>query len=314
MKIAIITTGGTIAMNSSNSGLKLDKNLKGALKGEVLETIEKLGSVEFREFANIPSEHMNLKIWLELAGYIEGLKGEYDAIVITHGTDTMEECAYLLYKMLKDTKIVLTGAMSGNDEIGSDGSKNLISAIKVAKTMAKSKTKDGLNVAVCMCEKIYSPLDIVKIDASSVDAFAPRVLGIIGRIDGGEVMLDDSDKSTLFGVKRGDIKLDIKPKNIVVIKAYSEIDGKAVLEMCKNADGVVIEGYGKGNLPKSLNSSIEALLSAGKRVAISSRVAFGKIGSGYDYEGGSSALERMGALMAGYKNTQMLRIDLALEN
>ena len=132
-KILLINTGGTIAMSQDQTTGKVSPTSDNPIhqQGHLLQNF---ADIDVLDFLNIPSPHMDLEKMLELSQLIQEKAKSYDGIVITHGTDTLEETAYFLELTLDlPIPIVVTGAMRSSNEIGSDGLANLRSAIFTAR-------------------------------------------------------------------------------------------------------------------------------------------------------------------------------------
>lgn len=187
-RIAILGTGGTIAGFIDNT-IATTGYTAGAIDIDVLikavPQIRDLADISWEQIANIDSSNMCDEIWLRLAKKIAKLFAEgIDGVVITHGTDTMEETAYFLNLTIKSDKpVVLVGAMRPSTAISADGPKNLYNAVAlVANKEAKNK-----GVMVAINDKILSARGVVKTHSLNVDAFSSPDFGDLGYIVDGKV-------------------------------------------------------------------------------------------------------------------------------
>ena len=177
--LLLIHTGGTIAMSQSGTG-----HVEPSDVNPIDATLPKatdIAHITTKHFSNIPSPHMTPEKMLELAQFIqrELTQDTYDGVVITHGTDTLEETAYFLQITLgAPVPIVLTGAMRPSNEVGSDGEFNLITALRVA----KSEAARGKGVLVVFNGEIHSAFNVTKTHTSSVDTFKSVHFGNVGMV------------------------------------------------------------------------------------------------------------------------------------
>lgn len=164
-KIYILATGGTIAGSAKKSQDNLnfgsytsgEKQISQLL--EEIPSLGKLAQISAEQFVNIGSQDMTSEICLNLARRVDEILREFDGVVITHGTDTMEESAYFLNLMINSDKpVILTGAMRNSDSLSSDGALNLYNAIAVATNENARK----MGVMVVINDEIYSARDVSK--------------------------------------------------------------------------------------------------------------------------------------------------------
>ncbi len=261
-----------------------------------------VAKIEILEFANIPSPYMTPEMMFELAKLVDVKSVDYDGIVITHGTDTLEETAYLLDLVLV-TKIpvVLTAAMRSGSEVGLDGPRNIINAVRVASDAA-SKDKD---VLVVMNDEIHTARDVVKTDTGKLDAFDSVGYGILGIIDPDKVIYY---RQALY---RESVQTDHLETNIDLIKATAGMDDRYIeCSIAHGAKAIVIEAFGRGNLPPNLILSIHKALDAGILVVVVSRTNTGRVLPEYGYIGGGFDLQNMGVILGGDLRGPKARLKL----
>ncbi|EIE9414079.1 type II asparaginase, partial [Escherichia coli] len=277
-RIAILGTGGTIA-GFIDSTIATTGYTAGAIDIDVLikavPQIRDLADISWEQIANIDSSNMCDEIWLRLAKKIAKLFAEgIDGVVITHGTDTMEETAYFLNLTIKSDKpVVLVGAMRPSTAISADGPKNLYNAVAlVANKEAKNK-----GVMVAINDKILSARGVVKTHSLNVDAFSSPDFGDLGYIVDGKVFFYNNvtkahTKNAPFDVS----KLTSLPK-VDILYSYSNdgsgVAAKALFE--HGTKGIVVAGSGAGSIHKNQKDVLKELLKKGLKVVVSSRVVAG---------------------------------------
>ncbi|MCH3879273.1 type II asparaginase [Campylobacter jejuni] len=307
-RIAILGTGGTIA-GFIDSTIATTGYTAGAIDIDVLikavPQIRDLADISWEQIANIDSSNMCNEIWLRLAKKIAKLFAEgIDGVVITHGTDTMEETAYFLNLTIKSDKpVVLVGAMRPSTAISADGPKNLYNAVAlVANKEAKNK-----GVMVAINDKILSARGVVKTHSLNVDAFSSPDFGDLGYIVDGKVFFYNNvtkahTKNAPFDVS----KLTSLPK-VDILYSYSNdgsgVAAKALFEHGTKA--IVVAGSGAGSIHKNQKDVLKELLKKGLKVVVSSRVVAGCVAV-------SDSDEKLGFISAEDLNPQKARVLLIL--
>ncbi|EAK3777966.1 type II asparaginase, partial [Campylobacter upsaliensis] len=248
-KVAILATGGTIA-GSIDSAVATTGYTAGVVGVDVLikavPEIQNLAKIEGQQIANIDSSNMRDEIWLKLAQEINKLFASgVDGVVITHGTDTMEETAYFLNLTIKSDKpVVLVGAMRPSTAISADGPKNLYNAVALA------ADKNAKGVMVAMNDKIQSARGVVKTHTLNVDAFSSPDFGDMGYIVDGKVYFYNNvakahTKKTPFDVKN----LKELPKVDILYSYSNDGSGVAAKALFENGTkGIVVAGSGAGSI------------------------------------------------------------------
>jgi L-asparaginase len=299
--IRIITTGGTIAMKQDDAAGGAIPALGGRELAALLP--EDIGEIEVEEYCNLPSAHFTLDtIWglrervAELAED-EGVRG----IVITHGTDVMEETAYLLDLTVDtDKPIALTGAMRTASDVGYEGVANLLAAARVA----ASDATNGLGTLVVMNQELHAARHVTKTDTQSLDTFKSPFWGPLGRVDGDKVVVERR-------LARQHIPCSALNPNVHLLKLSVGVDdGLLRYLMGQNAAGVVIEVLGGGRVPPWWMPTIREAAEDGMVVVIASRCPSGRVFDGYGYAGAYKDLARARAVFAEGLNGQKARIKL----
>lgn len=307
-RIAILGTGGTIA-GFIDSTIATTGYTAGAIDIDVLikavPQIRDLADISWEQIANIDSSNMCDEIWLRLAKKIAKLFAEgIDGVVITHGTDTMEETAYFLNLTIKSDKpVVLVGAMRPSTAISADGPKNLYNAVAlVANKEAKNK-----GVMVAINDKILSARGVVKTHSLNVDAFSSPDFGDLGYIVDGKVFFYNNvtkahTKNTPFDVS----KLTSLPKVDILYSYSSDGSGVAAKALFEHGTkGIVVAGSGAGSIHKNQKDVLKELLKKGLKVVVSSRVVAGCVAV-------SDSDEKLGFISAEDLNPQKARVLLML--
>jgi len=268
--------------------------------------IEAVADLELEEWGAYPGPHMTLeRMWMlrnRIAEHLE--RPEVDGVVVTHGTDTLEESAYLNARTIASEKpIVFTGAMRTASDLGWDGPSNLIDAVRVA----ASEESRGYGVMVAISGRVFAGLDVTKAHTHLLDAFESPGLGPIGVIDDGTVIFRRAlpPAPPLLVPPSPALPIDIVP-------AYPGADARLLDASRAEALGVVVAAMGRGNVPPAMVPGIERWLAVGKPVVVASRAFRGRVGRTYGYPGGGRRLHDMGAIFAGSRRPQQARVELSL--
>ena len=268
--------------------------------------IEAVADLELEEWGAYPGPHMTLeRMWMlrnRIGEHLE--RPEVDGVVVTHGTDTLEESAYLNARTIASEKpIVFTGAMRTASDLGWDGPSNLIDAVRVA----ASKESRGYGVVVAISGRVFAGLDVTKAHTHLLDAFESPGLGPIGVIDDGHVIFRRAlpPAPPLLVPPSPALPIDIVP-------AYPGADARLLDASRGEALGVVLAAMGRGNVPPAMVPGIERWLAVGKPVVVASRALRGRVGRTYGYPGGGRRLHDMGAIFAGSRRPQQARVELSL--
>ena len=305
-KVVIVSTGGTIAF-------KYDPARKGAFPGmtgaELVEAVPSLADVcpvETIEFANMPSPHMTPSLMFKLAQVLDELLSREDAAgaVVTHGTDTLEETAYLLDLTLNTTKpVCLTAAMRSGTSVSPDGPRNILCAVKTA----ASPRASGTGVLVVMNEEIHAAREVTKTHTANVKSFTSPFWGPLGCVDEDKVIFR---RQPLHSQK-------IRPEKLVeevyLVKLTAGSDDLLLKCLVQNqAKGIVLEGLGRGNVPPAVVPGIKLALEKSIPVVLTTRSAGGRVLDVYGYEGGARHLKEMGVILAGEISGPKARLKLML--
>jgi L-asparaginase len=275
--IHIIATGGTIAgvgessVNTNyHSGQVTIEKLLLAVPG-----INDIASISGEQLVDIGSQNMSDDVWLILLRRINELLNDkgIDGIVITHGTDTMEETAFFLNLTVKSKKpVVLVGSMRPSTEISADGPLNLLNAVVVA----SDQESNGKGVLVSMNGDIISARSVIKANTIDVQTFNIFKTGALGYVFNNKVFYNFElvKKHTVnsdFDVS----ELEELP-NVGIVYGYSNIDADMIEPMIENNyQGIVFAGVGNGNIHKNALPSLVKAREKGILIVRSSRVPTG---------------------------------------
>lgn len=299
--ILIILTGGTISMKAKGSlGVVPSSELADILSE--FPQMESVANVVVMDYLNLPSPYITPEMMLELAKLIDLKIIDYDGVVITHGTDTLEETSFLCDLVLTTRKpVVFTAAMRSGSDIGLDGPRNIIGAVRVA-SHPESADK---GVLVVMNDEIHTARDVVKSDTGKVDAFRSIGYGPLGSVD------PDTIVYHRIALYRENVWTDRLETRVDLIKAVAGMDGKHIQSsIAGGAKAIVIEAFGRGNVAREIVPDIQAALDSKILVVISSRTYTGRVLSEYGYEGGGKHLEGLGCILAGDLKGVKVRLKL----
>ncbi len=300
-KILLILTGGTISMKSvGNMGVVPSSELADFLTQ--FPQLNSVANVEVMDHLNIPSPYMTPQMMFGLAKLIDTKILAYDGIVVTHGTDTLEESAFLADLLLTTRKpVVFTAAMRSGGDLGLDGPRNIIGSVRVA-SHPESFDK---GVLVVMNDEVHTARDVVKSDSGKVDAFTSPGLGPLGIVDPDTVVYH---RASLY---RESVWTEEIDHRVDLIKAVSGLDGKFIeCSIESGSRGIVIEAFGRGNLPKEVLPYLRKALVQDIVVVIASRTHTGRVLPEYGYDGGGKNLQDMGAILAGDLQGVKVRLKL----
>ena len=274
--LLILATGGTIA-GQAGSATRRDYRPGQIDISTFLDSVGALGlgvRLEGRQIANIGSEDIGPAIWRELHSAIVAANDDprVDAVIITHGTDTAEETAFLLDQTLPtDKPVVLVGAMRPADAVGSDGLRNFAIAMRVAADSAAS----GRGVLVVMGEEVLSARDARKARTTGTAAFAGFPRGAVGLAT--PTTLDWLETPwRVAEPARHSFPLEFP--EVPILHAYAGMRADSVLMLAeRDARGIVLAGFGDGNAPTEIREALAEAVKAGMMVVRSSRVDAGLV-------------------------------------
>lgn len=306
--LLVIHTGGTISMSQDQSNKVVTNDINPiSLHQDVINQYAQID--ELNPF-NVPSPHMTIQHVKQLKDIIlEAVTNKYyDGFVITHGTDTLEETAFLLDLILGiEQPVVITGAMRSSNEIGSDGLYNYISAIRVASD-EKARHK---GVMVVFNDEIHTARNVTKTHTSNTNTFQSPNHGPLG------VLTKDRVQFHHMPYRQQALENVNEKLNVPLVKAYMGMPGDIFSFYSREGiDGMVIEALGQGNMPPSALEGIQQLISLNIPIVLVSRSFNGIVSPTYAYDGGGYQLAQQGFIFSNGLNGPKARLKLlvALSN
>lgn len=277
--IYILATGGTIAgtgASATNTNYTAGQVAIGTLLDAVPE-VNKIANVTGEQIVKIGSQDMNDAVWLTLAKRINELlkRDDVDGIVITHGTDTMEETAFFLNLTVKSDKpVVLVGAMRPSTAMSADGPLNLYNAV----VTAAAKESKGKGVVIAMNGLILGAQGATKMNTVDVQTFQSPNSGALGYVLNGKVSYNMESLKRHTTKSEFDVtNLDKLPK-VGIVYSYSNVDADVMTPFLNGGyQGIVHAGVGNGNIHQNLFPMLEKARKQGILVVRSSRVPTGPI-------------------------------------
>ena len=308
--VTILATGGTIAGTGATSTTTVGYTAATVGVQALIQAVPemtKVANITGEQVFQIASENMGNEHWLALAKRVNVLlaQPDVDGIVVTHGTDTLEETAYFLNLVVKSRKpVVLVGSMRPSTALSADGPINLYNAVN----LAGSPAAVGKGVLVAMNDQIHAARDVSKANTTTADTFRAAELGMIGYFQGGKPFFyrEVTRKHTVdteFDVS----KLDALPQ-VDVAYAYANVGAVAVNALvAAGAKGLVHAGVGNGSLPAKTRPALVAAREKGVVIVRSSRV-----GQGIVARNGEANDDQLDFVVADTLSPQKARILLML--
>lgn len=306
--LLVIHTGGTISMSQDQSNKVVTNDTNPISMHQ--DVINQYAQIDELNPFNVPSPHMTIQHVKQLKDIIlEAVTNKYyDGLVITHGTDTLEETAFLLDLILGiEQPVVITGAMRSSNEIGSDGLYNYISAIRVASD-EKARHK---GVMVVFNDEIHTARNVTKTHTSNTNTFQSPNHGPLG------VLTKDRVQFHHMPYRQQALENVNDKLNVPLVKAYMGMPGDIFSFYSREGiDGMVIEALGQGNIPPSALEGIQQLVSLNIPIVLVSRSFNGIVSPTYAYDGGGYQLAQQGFIFSNGLNGPKARLKLlvALSN
>ena len=300
--IGILFTGGTISMKfDPATGAAVPALSASEILAQV-PNLQSVGDVEVEEFSRLPGPHVTPEQMWRLArraaAWLE--RPDVNGLVITHGTDTIEETAFLLDLVLTSQKpVVLVGAMRTVSDPSWDGPGNVLAAARVAASPAAR----GYGVLVVMDEQILPAREVRKVHTESSGSFATPEFGPVGVVDDGAVTFRRAplprpswhDTAAEAGMRVRRLETSVE-----LLQVYTGMSDRLVRALVDNGlRGLALVAFGRGNVPPVIMPALERTISSGVLVTVSSRCPAGRVKPRYGYEGGGQHLAKIGALLAG---------------
>ncbi len=316
-RIAVLATGGTIAGSAPDAA-----NTAGYQAGVIgvaqllaaVPGLDAVAQIHAEQVASVDSKDMSFALWTTLAQRVNALLADddIDGVVITHGTDTLEETAYLLHLAVKSAKpVILTAAMRPASALSADGPLNLLNAV----TVAASGEAAGQGVLVAFNNRMHCARDVAKISTYAVDAFQSPEIGALGWVQDGRVdfqrrALRPHTLDTPFAV----VDDAAQWPQVDIVTSYAGVSRIAVDALVSaGVRGIVVAGTGNGSIHATLQQALADAAAQGVAVVRASRV-----GSGHVMHNGAAKDDALGFVSAGtlspYKARVLLMLALAAGN
>ena len=300
--VAVVATGGTIAMKvDPNTGAPVP-----ALSGEDLTSavpkLKEIATIRVVEFSNIPSDYMGPDRWPNLAKKVDEVLADPGVVgvVITHGTDTLDQTAYFLDLTLKSEKpVVAVGAQRNASDWDTDGPRNLLNAVR----QVLAKDAAGKGVTVTLNHYINAAREVRKTHTSNVETFNSGDAGYLGYVD--------EDKVVFYraSVRRQKLPLPERLPRVDLIPMYAGADGGYVRHAADSgAEAIVVEAYGWGNVNEPMHDAIKYAVDKGVPVVVATKVYNGRTLPVYGFKGGGKTLQQAGAVFAGDLSADKARL------
>jgi len=307
--VVVLATGGTIA------GAAASDVQAGYTSGQVgveqllaaVPQAKKLAALRGEQVANIGSQDMNDEVWLKLARRVNELVAmpDVDGVVITHGTDTIEETGYFLNLVVKSRKpVVMTAAMRPSTALSADGPLNFFNAVAVA----ANKDAAGRGVLVVVNDWIHGASSLTKTSTTAVQTFLSPLRGLVGTVAYGECEFYRGavGKNTVDS----EFSLDgvVALPRVDIVMAHANMDGAMIdAAVAAGAKGLVVAGVGNGNMTKAGLDALAAQAKKGVVCVRSSRVATGRVGRNVEVDD-----DKLGLVASDDLNPQKARVLLRL--
>jgi L-asparaginase len=307
--VVVFFTGGTITMRprSDERGV-VPSNEFDRLFAELRPHVR---DVDFKPvlWSNLPSPHMTPDHMFRLARDIDQALASPSVLgaVVLHGTDVLVESAYMADLTLRSHKpVVFTGSMRYYSETGFDGIRNLLNGVKACILPLPEDTGVGL----LMTDRIFAAREVIKVNSLNIDAFEAPESGPVAYVAGEEVKLTRSS-SHMTGIKRPLIRTKRIEPHVAMISCYTGMDGTLIDHLLhKGLAGLVLEGFGAGNVPPGLVPAVEKAVGRGIPVVLTTRCPEGGVWPMYAYAGGGADLVKRGVILGGRLSGPKARILL----
>jgi len=305
-KILIVFTGGTFSMMIDDKTGGAIPRYSGLELMDKIPQAKEMAEIVCFDFGKYPGPHITPQLMLDLSKKInEKLQTDkFDGVIVTHGTDTLEETAYFLDLTIKtEIPIVVIGAMKNSSEPDWDGPKNLIDAMHIC----LNENSKNLGVLVCLNGEINAASEVTKIFSDSVESFKSLDFGTLGFVQSGRVIFNRVPRH-LETIQSDKINI-----NVDLLTVYAGMDEKFFkFSADSGVDGIVVEALGVGNVPPPAFVGIKYAVEKGIPVVLTSRCPAGETDDVYSYPGAGKHLHNLGVIFSDYLNGQKARIKLMI--
>jgi len=305
-KILLVFTGGTFSMKIDEKTGGAVPHFSGSDLMELMPEMYSMADVTIYDFGKYPGPHMTPELMLTLSKKIQSLlkRNGYDGVVVTHGTDTLEETAYLLDLTIETAiPIVLTGSMKNSSEPDWDGPANLRDSIAIC----LNPNSKNLGVLVCLNGEINAASEVTKTHTDDIETFHSLDFGALGFVLNNRVLFNRLPRKLEL------IKTSKVETNVDLIKCYAGMDDKFFkFSADSHVAGIVVEAMGVGNVPPKAFEGIKYAVGKNIPVVLVSRCPAGETLDIYGYPGAGKWLHELGVIFSDYLNGQKARIKFML--
>jgi len=308
LMIHLLFTGGTISMQRDAAAGGNVPTHGGEALVSFAGGLDRISPYRIENWAKLPACHLGPDRLWALRERVRQIaeSGEVQGIVIAHGTDTLEETAYLLDRTLdRKVPVAITGAMRTSSDDGWDGPRNLLDAAAVA----ASDHSAGRGVMVVFNGRIFAGYSAVKTHTTDLDAFTAPHGAPVGRVESGDVRYVNESVRAHRGAP-------LHPRDLTARIALVPMvvgDDGGMLDLARPShDGVVVVAFGSGNVPPGAVPAIARWIEEGKPVVLGTRCPTGVVSPLYAFDGGGARLVAMGAIPAGPRALSQARIELMI--
>lgn len=305
-EIAIFFTGGTIGMCPVKGahGVAPGGNFENLLSEMSPDENLRLRPIDW---SDKPSPHMTPQDMFRLARDVETALAEDSVLgaVILHGTDVLVESAYMCDLVVdSDKPVILTGSMRYYSESGYDGIRNLINAVRACLLPLPPRT----GACVLMTDRLFAAREAVKVNSLNVGAFESREAGVVGYVAGTSVVLAGCPLSARPRHKISPAAIE---PDVMLLTCYTGMD-RSLIDHARSLGikGLVIEGFGAGNVPPAIVPAIEDCIREGIPVVLATRCIEGGVWPVYGYPGGGADLLDKGVILCGRLGGPKARVRL----
>ena len=303
-RVLVVFTGGTISM-------RIDPRTGGAvpaLSGEEILAydpgLRALADLEVIDFGRYPGPHMNPARMFELSQLLraELARPEITGAVVTHGTDTLEETAYLTdLRHNLDKPVAFVGAMRNSSELSFDGPANLRAGVR---TVIDERAR-GRGVFVVLNQLVHAASEAIKTDTQQLETFQSPVFGPLGYVDADRIVWSRALERRTVIVGPG---IETRVELLRMYAGFGSMMFDALID--SGVKGIVVEGTGRGNVPPEALPGVRRAVEAGIPVVLSTRCHHGRVLDTYAYEGGGRDLRKLGVWFCGRLPGHKARIKL----
>lgn len=308
--VVILSTGGTIASQYDEEKGGFVPALTGDELIQAVPELNDVAKIDVENVIQVGSSDMLPENWVEIATRVNEIleSSDVSGVVITHGTDTLEETAYFLDLTVKSEKpVVLVGSQRASSVPDSDGPRNLLNAVRVA----ASPEAEGMGAMIVMNHQINSARNATKTHTYNVETFKDFEFGMLGTVDYmGEVKFYRAP----LRAQKFDITPDTKFERVEIIPHFAGADPRTIEALLGQGDigGLVIMGTGAGNVSKGMYEGIKKAREEGVPVVLSTSAHGGQVQPIYASEGRVISTQKLGSVLGDNLSPKKARILLML--